>query len=117
MGVFQYDLFSYDSYAPLPPLDLTGPIDESFPVMLERASGNSLVQSILCNAIIRYLNYEHSNRRADFVHALREHSRIVEGLPYTDRTCGWGGPLCQDSEKGFLKVVRPPFLSFISLVA
>ena len=29
----------------------------------------------------------------------------------------WGGPLCQDSEKGFLKVVRPPFLSFISLVA
>ena len=29
----------------------------------------------------------------------------------------WGGPLCQDSEKGFLKVVRPPFLSITRLVA
>jgi 16S rRNA G966 N2-methylase RsmD len=85
---FIRDLFSYqDCEQPGEQERTDNSWEVSLKTMLKEVQDEPLVHNILVNALIRYMNYRPSRQQADLFHALWEHAKIIESMPYTQREC------------------------------
>jgi 16S rRNA G966 N2-methylase RsmD len=55
--------------------------------LLQEAHRNFLLQNIIQNVIIRSMNYREPHTYIDFIRALREHTTVIEKIPYTREAC------------------------------
>lgn len=60
---------------------------EIFKEVLLKAQDHFLLQNFLRNVLIRYMSYPGPRMQGDVLRALREHTAIVEKLPYTRAVC------------------------------
>lgn len=80
-----WDLFSYEQQHTCEDFDTS--VQECFKKILNGYEFDSLVHSILINAIIRYMSIKKARTASDFISAVREHCRIVEQFPYNEKAC------------------------------
>ena len=83
------DLFNYQDYLSSNGNSLPAPtvISEALPAMLAQAKGQPLIRNLLVNTLIRSMSTSQQADAEDFLRAFREHARLVERLPYSDRPC------------------------------
>jgi DNA modification methylase len=83
----QPDLFSYQDYINSGNQDLSTKVSDAFPKMLARTEVGDLVRNLLVNVLIRYMSYGDEDNADAFLRALKEHCKLVENLPYSERLC------------------------------
>jgi len=62
-------------------------IEVAFTNMLEKTKMQLIVQNIIVNSIIRYMNYRTPRTKTDFLRAIQEHAKIVKNIPLTTEEC------------------------------
>lgn len=79
-----YDLFSYLEEQDTSP---ERTLEESFQAIMQEVAGKPLVYNVIINALIRFMNYKEPRVKPDFLKALREHTKIIEQIPYVTKEC------------------------------
>lgn len=84
---FSMDLFSYQSADHRKAQHFNDSQDEVLRTLIHESSDDPLIQNLITNAIVRYMNYREPRNQADFFRAMREHTKIVESIPYSAEEC------------------------------
>ncbi|HEV7235772.1 MAG TPA: hypothetical protein VGN15_06305, partial [Ktedonobacteraceae bacterium] len=84
---FIWDLFSSPETERRSPEEFNDCFESIFRTMLHNVEDKPLVHNILVNGIIRFMNLKLPRAATDFLLALREHCKIIENLPYSEKDC------------------------------
>lgn len=84
---FIWDLFSSLTQEPRLCEEFDQTIETIFRAMLQEAKDEPFIHHILVNALIRYMNLKPPRTATDFLLALREHGKIIESIPYSEKDC------------------------------
>lgn len=84
---FIWDLFSNLTQEPRPCEEFDQTLEIVFREMLQEAKDEPFIHHILVNTLIRYMSFKSPRTAADFLLALREHGKIIESIPYSEKEC------------------------------
>jgi SAM-dependent methyltransferase len=112
---FNKDLFSSQIENDRQALDFNSSQDEILRTLVKAANKNSFVQNIITNSITRYMGYRPPHTPKDFFRALRELTRIIESISYSEEECrvfhcdARSVPLADNSVD--LIITSPPYIN------